>query len=191
LVAAQWPRIATLLGIGSDPAVIAAGVSEGDAALADGHPEAYATAIEAYGRALAAGGAQDPELLASLARASALAAQAQIDAGSPADAITTLVADALAALFPGGTITGAPKIRAMEVIAELEPVARGVYTGGLGWMGPDGAQFNILIRSAACRGGVTALHAGAGIVWDSEPAREWRESLRKAAALRVALGAES
>jgi len=101
------------------------------------------------------------------------------------------VADALAALFPGGTITGAPKIRAMEVIAELEPVARGVYTGGLGWMGPGGAQFNILIRSAARRDGVTVLHAGAGIVWDSDPAREWRESLRKAAALRVALGAES
>jgi len=98
--------------------------------------------------------------------------------------------DALAALFPGGTITGAPKIRAMEVIAELEPAARGMYTGGLGWLGPDGGQVNILIRSAVCRDGVVSLHAGAGIVWDSDPAREWRESLRKAAALRVALGAE-
>jgi para-aminobenzoate synthetase component 1 len=99
-----------------------------------------------------------------------------------------VVADAVAALFPGGTITGAPKIRAMEVIAELEPVARGAYTGGLGWMGPDGAQLNILIRSAVCRDGAVAIHAGAGIVWDSDPAREWRESLRKAAALRAALG---
>jgi para-aminobenzoate synthetase component 1 len=98
------------------------------------------------------------------------------------------VADAVAALFPGGTITGAPKIRAMEVIAELEPVARGAYTGGLGWLGPDGAQLNILIRSAVCRDGAVAIHAGAGIVWDSDPAREWRESLRKAAALRAALG---
>jgi para-aminobenzoate synthetase component 1 len=100
------------------------------------------------------------------------------------------VTDAVAALFPGGTITGAPKIRAMEVIAELEPVARGAYTGGLGWLGPDGAQLNILIRSAVFRDGAVAIHAGAGIVWDSDPAREWRESLRKAAAMRVALGPE-
>jgi para-aminobenzoate synthetase component 1 len=99
------------------------------------------------------------------------------------------VADAVVALFPGGTITGAPKIRAMEVIAELEPVARGAYTGGMGWIGPDGAQINILIRSAVCRDGQVAIHAGAGIVWDSDPGREWRESLRKAAALRAALGA--
>jgi 4-amino-4-deoxychorismate synthase (2-amino-4-deoxychorismate-forming) component I len=99
-------------------------------------------------------------------------------------------ADAVTALFPGGTITGAPKIRAMEVIAQLEPVARGAYTGGLGWLGPDGAQLNILIRSAVFREGAAGIHAGAGIVWDSDPAREWRESLRKAAALRVALGAE-
>jgi tetratricopeptide (TPR) repeat protein len=97
LIAAQWSRIATLLGIGSDPAVIAAGVSEGDASLAEGHPEAYASAIEAYGRALAAGGDQDPELLASLSRASALAAQAQLDAGSPTESISSLVAGALAA----------------------------------------------------------------------------------------------
>lgn len=96
--------------------------------------------------------------------------------------------DGIAALFPGGTITGAPKIRAMEVIAELEPVARGAYTGGLGWVGPDGAQLNILIRSAVFRDGVACVQAGAGIVWDSDPAREWRESLRKGAAMRVALG---
>jgi len=100
------------------------------------------------------------------------------------------VADAVMAMFPGGTITGAPKIRAMEVIAELEPVARGAYTGGMGWLGPDGAQVNILIRSAVFRDGAVAVQAGAGIVWDSDPAREWRESLRKAAALRVALGAD-
>jgi para-aminobenzoate synthetase component 1 len=101
------------------------------------------------------------------------------------------VADAVTALFPGGTVTGAPKIRAMEVIADLEPVARGGYTGGLGWLGADGAQFNILIRSAVIRDGTVGVHAGAGIVWDSDPAREWRESLRKAAALRVALGADA
>jgi len=97
LIVAQWPRIATLLGIGSDPALIAAGVSEGDASLAEGHPGAYASAIEAYGRALAAGGDREPEILARLSRASALAAQAQLDAGGTAESITALVAGALAA----------------------------------------------------------------------------------------------
>ncbi len=95
------------------------------------------------------------------------------------------------AVFPGGTITGAPKIRAMEVISELEPAGRGAYTGALGWMGPDGMQLNILIRSAVVSDGIAAVQAGAGIVWDSDPAREWRESLRKAEALRMALGVGS
>jgi para-aminobenzoate synthetase component 1 len=98
--------------------------------------------------------------------------------------------DAVRAVFPGGTITGAPKIRAMEVIANLEPVARGAYTGGLGWLGAGGGQLNILIRSAVFRDGVASVQAGAGVVWDSDPAREWRESLRKASAMRLALGAE-
>ena len=98
--------------------------------------------------------------------------------------------DIVRAVFPGGTITGAPKIRAMEVIAELEPVARGQYTGGLGWFGPDGFQVNILIRSAVVREGEAVVQAGAGIVWDSDPAREWRESLRKGAAMRAALGVQ-
>jgi para-aminobenzoate synthetase component I len=96
--------------------------------------------------------------------------------------------DAVTALFPGGTITGAPKIRAMEVIADLEPVARGAYTGGLGWFGVGEGQLNILIRSAVFREGVACVQAGAGIVWDSDPTREWRESLRKGAAMRAALG---
>jgi para-aminobenzoate synthetase component 1 len=98
--------------------------------------------------------------------------------------------DVLRAMFPGGTVTGTPKIRAMEIIAELEPVARGFYTGALGWTGPDAAQWNIVIRSAVVRGGEAVIQAGAGIVADSDPAREWKESLRKAAALRVALGIE-
>ena len=92
------------------------------------------------------------------------------------------------ALFPGGTITGTPKISAMEIISRLEPVARGMYTGALGWVGHDDLQFNILIRSAVMRGNEAVVQAGAGIVWDSDPAREWRESLRKAAAMRAALG---
>jgi para-aminobenzoate synthetase component 1 len=95
------------------------------------------------------------------------------------------------AMFPGGTITGCPKIRAMEIIAELEPVARGMYTGALGWWEGSEGQWNILIRSAVVQGGEALLQAGAGIVADSDPEREWKESLRKAAALRAAFGVEA
>ena len=95
----------------------------------------------------------------------------------------------LRAMFPGGTITGAPKIRAMEIIAQLEPCARGMYTGALGWWENGFGQWNILIRSAVVRGATAAIQAGAGIVADSDPGREWKESLRKAAALRAAFGA--
>jgi len=79
LVAAQWQRVALLLEIGSDPALIAAGISEGDAALAEGHPAAYASAIEAYRRAMEAGGDADEQVLARLSKAYALAAQARLD----------------------------------------------------------------------------------------------------------------
>jgi anthranilate/para-aminobenzoate synthase component I len=96
--------------------------------------------------------------------------------------------DAFKAMFPGGTITGCPKIRAMEIIAELEPVARGMYTGALGWWEGGAGQWNILIRSAVVRGGEAVIQAGAGIVADSVPEREWKESLRKAAAMREAFG---
>ena len=92
------------------------------------------------------------------------------------------------AMYPGGTITGVPKIRAMEVIADLEPVARGHYTGALGWTGRGAAQWNIVIRSAVVSGGHAVVQSGAGIVADSDPRREWKESLRKAAAMRAALG---
>ncbi len=98
--------------------------------------------------------------------------------------------DVFRAMFPGGTITGCPKIRAMEIIAELEPVARGMYTGALGWWEGDAGQWNILIRSAVVRGDAAVIQAGAGIVADSDPAREWKESLRKAAALREAFGVQ-
>jgi len=96
--------------------------------------------------------------------------------------------DVVSSLFPGGTITGCPKIRAMEIIAELEPVARGAYTGALGWIGNETLQLNIVIRSAVVRGGAVLIQAGAGIVADSIPQREWRESLRKAVAVRMAFG---
>ena len=99
------------------------------------------------------------------------------------------LADVVESVFPGGTITGCPKLRAMEIIRELEPVGRGAYTGALGWIGADGLQLNIVIRSAVVSGGRVLIQAGAGIVADSIPEREWRESLRKADAVRLAFGA--
>ncbi len=92
--------------------------------------------------------------------------------------------DVLAAVFPGGTITGAPKIRTMEIIEELEPTRRGPYTGSLGWIDYSGnMEFNIIIRTIAMRDGVCRIQAGAGIVIDSVPEREFYESLNKAKAL--------
>ena len=88
---------------------------------------------------------------------------------------------ALAACFPGGSITGAPKIRAMEIIDELEPVARGPYTGGLGYLGFNReSQLSIVIRAAVCREQTAYFHVGAGIVADSVPAAEYDETLAKA-----------
>ncbi|HEU5136291.1 MAG TPA: aminodeoxychorismate synthase component I [Steroidobacteraceae bacterium] len=89
--------------------------------------------------------------------------------------------DALRALFPGGTITGCPKIRCMQIIAALEGEGRGAYTGSLGWLGVDGdADFNILIRTLTMRGDRIELRAGAGIVADSVPEKELEETRAKA-----------
>ncbi|MDA8344001.1 MAG: chorismate-binding protein [Thermaerobacter sp.] len=96
--------------------------------------------------------------------------------------------DALAAAFPAGTLTGAPKIRAMQLIDELEPVARGPYGGALGYLGADGdLDFAIAIRSIVQRGDIAYLQAGAGIVADSSPEREEEECQHKLASLRRAL----
>jgi len=96
--------------------------------------------------------------------------------------------DALAKCFPGGSITGAPKIRAMEIIDELEPVTRGPYTGCLGYLGfNQESQLNILIRSAVCKAGSVYFHAGAGIVADSVPEAEYDETLAKARGFLTAL----
>jgi para-aminobenzoate synthetase component 1 len=95
---------------------------------------------------------------------------------------------ALAACFPGGSITGAPKIRAMEIIDELEPVIRGPYTGALGYLGFNGqSQFSILIRAAITRDQRAWFHVGAGIVADSDPAAEYAETLAKARGFFAAL----
>ena len=89
--------------------------------------------------------------------------------------------DLLAAAFPGGSITGAPKIRAMEIIAELERRERGVYCGSLGWIGYDGAaDLNIAIRTLTARGRAVSLAAGGGVTLLSEPASEFDETLAKA-----------
>jgi len=89
--------------------------------------------------------------------------------------------DALRALFPGGTITGCPKVRCMQIIAELEGEGRGAYTGSLGWLGDDGdADFNILIRTLTLNGRQVELRAGGGIVADSVPERELEETRAKA-----------
>jgi len=95
---------------------------------------------------------------------------------------------ALASSFPGGSITGSPKIRAMEIINELEPVVRGPYTGCLGYLGFNReSQLNILIRTAICREGNAWFHVGAGIVADSDPEAEYEETLNKAAGWLAAL----
>jgi para-aminobenzoate synthetase component 1 len=97
--------------------------------------------------------------------------------------------DLLAASFPGGSITGAPKIRAMEVLETLEPVRRGPYTGCAGWIGPDGAMAtSILIRTFVADGQRLTLHVGGGITWRSDPAAEWDETVAKAAGPLAAIG---
>jgi para-aminobenzoate synthetase component 1 len=96
--------------------------------------------------------------------------------------------DLLRAAFPGGSITGAPKIRAMEIIAELERAPRGVYCGAIGYVSATGAMdLNIPIRTIVVHDGVASFHAGAGIVWDSDPRAEYDETLAKARALIDAL----
>lgn len=95
---------------------------------------------------------------------------------------------ALAACFPGGSITGAPKKRAMEIIEQLEPVPRGLYTGAVGYIGFNGeSQMNIPIRTLVREGGQLHYHVGAGIVADSDPAEEFQETLQKAKGIRLAI----
>jgi para-aminobenzoate synthetase component 1 len=92
------------------------------------------------------------------------------------------------ATFPGGSITGAPKIRAMQIIEELEPCARGLYTGAIGWSDLRGAnRFNLAIRTAVLNQEGLSYHAGGGIVADSDPQREYDETLLKSEALFRAL----
>ncbi|MHB1483611.1 MAG: aminodeoxychorismate synthase component I [Saccharofermentanales bacterium] len=90
------------------------------------------------------------------------------------------IIDCICATFPGGSITGAPKVRAMEIIEELEPVKRGIYTGAIGYIGFDGrADLNIAIRTIIIKGGRAYYNVGGGIVWDSIPEDEYFETLHK------------
>ncbi len=92
--------------------------------------------------------------------------------------------DALRATFPAGTVSGAPKIRAMEIIDELEPVKRGIYSGAVGYLGWNGNMDTaIAIRTALLKDGMLHVQAGAGIVADSVPRKEWEETMSKARAL--------
>lgn len=100
--------------------------------------------------------------------------------------------DLLRATFPGGSITGAPKIRAMQIIEELEPTRRGPYCGAIGYVASDGTmQFNIAIRTIILAGGNAYVSVGGGIVADSDPASEYVETLVKARAMFAALGCPS
>ena len=95
----------------------------------------------------------------------------------------------LASSFPGGSITGAPKIRAMQLLEGHEPVRRGPYTGAAGWIGADGAmQTSILIRTFVADGARLTLHVGGGITWRSDPADEWDETVAKARGPLSAIG---
>ena len=100
--------------------------------------------------------------------------------------------DLLTHAFPGGSITGAPKLRAMEIIAELEPTTRGPYCGAIGYLGFDGSMdTSIAIRTMIVKGGHVSFQAGGGITAQSDSADEYDESLTKAKAMIAALGGEA
>jgi anthranilate synthase component 1 len=92
--------------------------------------------------------------------------------------------DVLRATFPAGTVSGAPKVRAMEIIDELEPVKRGVYSGAVGYLGFNGdMDVAIALRTAVVKDGMLHVQAGGGVVADSVPQAEWQETQSKAQAL--------
>jgi anthranilate synthase component 1 len=108
--------------------------------------------------------------------------------GALRDGVTAM--DALRATFPAGTMTGAPKVRAMEIIDELEPDRRGPYAGAVGYVAAERGRMDlaITIRTCLVANGVASVQAGAGIVHDSDPGREWDETGNKARVLLAAIG---
>jgi anthranilate synthase component 1 len=112
-----------------------------------------------------------------------LVSQVEGELSASEDAISLL-----ASTFPAGTVTGAPKVRAMEIIEELEPTRRGPYAGAVGYLGFSGnMDFCITIRSFTVHDGQVYLQVGAGIVADSDPVREYQETVNKGKALMRAL----
>jgi para-aminobenzoate synthetase component 1 len=110
--------------------------------------------------------------------------EAQLEAG-------TTPIEIVRATFPPGSVTGAPKIRAMEIIDELEPVRRGVYCGSIGWIDGSGdLELSVAIRTFVAAAGQLTLHVGGAVVADSDPSAEWQETMHKAARLLEAAGGE-
>ena len=100
--------------------------------------------------------------------------------------------DALRSCFPAGTVSGAPKVRAMQIIGETEKLRRGIYAGAVGYLGFSGTMdLAIAIRTIVMQAGAASVQVGAGIVADSDPGREWAETENKGRAMLAALGAEA
>ena len=99
--------------------------------------------------------------------------------------------DILSAVFPGGTVTGVPKLRTMEIIDELEQTERNIYTGTIGYISFTGdMDFNIVIRSLLFKGDEASFHVGGGLTYNCVPKREYKETMNKARSQFVALGIE-
>lgn len=133
------------------------------------------------GRVCAAGSVRAYDMLSVESYASVHHLVSSVRGRLPADRGS---AELLRALFPGGSVTGAPRRRAMQIIAELEPCPRGVYTGCIGWLDDSGRmQWNIAIRTLVVTPEEVCFHVGGGIVWDSDPEAEYEECRAKAAGL--------
>ncbi|SFI07143.1 para-aminobenzoate synthetase component 1 [Amycolatopsis regifaucium] len=138
------------------------------------------------GRVCATGSVRVPELLKVRPAPGVWHLESTVE-GSLADGVDD--ADLLAATFPPGSVTGAPKIRALDLIAELEPTPRGVYTGAIGLASPiAGLELNVAIRTFEIHDGTIALGVGGGITADSDSEAEWQECLHKSAPLERLLG---
>jgi para-aminobenzoate synthetase component 1 len=137
------------------------------------------------GKISEAGSVEVPELF-SIEEYATVFQQVATVRGKIKQNVTTV--DILKATFPGGSITGAPKIRAMEIIDELEQTARNIYTGSIGYIGFDGSiDLNIVIRTVLCKDEKAYFQVGGGIVWDSTSESEYKESILKGKALKEAL----
>lgn len=139
------------------------------------------------GRVARFGTVQVPELMVVERYSHVLHMVSEVQ-GDLGDGVTAI--DALRATFPAGTMTGAPKVRAMQIIDELEPERRGPYAGAVGYIaaGAERMDLAITIRTCVIASGTASVQAGAGIVHDSVPAREWEETESKARALLTAIG---